>query len=539
MPKKYHKRVYVELHENMGHLGADRVVELARQRFYWPFMRADITHYVTKVCHCLKQQKPATHVSAPLQPIITTAPFQLVSMDYVHLEPSSGGYQYILIIMDHYTRFAQAYATRDKSAKTAADKLYNDFIMRFGFLETIHHDEFENKLFYNLENLSGIRHSRTTPYHPQGNGQVERFNRTLLSMLRALPEKQKSRWGDHLNKVVHAYNCTRHDSTGFSPFHLMFGRAPRLPIDIIFGLKPPVGYSTYPECVRNWRRAVKEAYDLASAQAKKNALLGKQQYHKKVKHDTALCEGDRVLVRNITERGGPGKLRPYWEQEIYVVTQKRKDMPVYEVKPETGIGRSRVLHRNMLLPCSYLPAETQLSPSKNHQAVSKRANKQEASREEASIATDEDISSLTPCQLQELYASKHCQAEHIAPDLVERGTGTGTEEKLCQGNEQDSTEEVGNLEQRANVTDDEAADNLPLRQSQRLSRPPLRMTYDAMGQPSFQPRFTTAIQGITVSYPQQLCQHLPVPWLMYPALQPYSYFVPLLVPVQPMYSMSG
>ena len=272
LPKKYHKRVYVEVHENKGHLGADIVVELARQRFYWPFVRADITHYVTKVCHCLKQRKPATHVSAPLQPTISTAPFQLVSMDCVHLEPSSGGYQYILVIMDHYNRFAQAYAIRDKSAKTAADKLYNDFIMRFGFPETIHHDqggEFENKLFYNLEKLSGIRHLRTTPYHPQGNGQVEMFNRTLLSMLRALPEKQKSRWRDHLNKVVHAYNCTRHDSTGFSPFYLMFGRAPRLPIDIMFGLKPPVGYSTYPEYVRNWRRAMKEAYDLASAHAKK------------------------------------------------------------------------------------------------------------------------------------------------------------------------------------------------------------------------------------------------------------------------------
>ena len=363
--------------------------------------------------------------------------------------------------------------------------------MRFGFPEIIHHDqggECENKLFYNLEKLSGIRHSRTTPYHPKGNGQVERFNRKLLSMLRALPEKQKSRWRDHLNKVVHAYNCTRHDSTGFSPFYLMFGRAPRLPIHIMFSLKPPVGYSTYPEYVRNWRRAMKEAYDLASVHAKKSALLGKQQYDKKVKHDTALCEGDRVLVRNMTERGGLGKLRPYWEQEIYVVTQKRKDMPVYEVKPETGIGRSRVLHRNMLLPCSYLPAET-LTPSKNRQAVSKRVNKQEASRKETSIATDEDISSLTPCQLQELYASKHCQAEHIAPDLVERETGTGTEEEPCQGNEQDSTEEVGNVEQRAKVTDDEATDNLPLRQSQRLSRPPLRMTYDAMGQPSFQPRF--------------------------------------------------
>ena len=231
-------------------------------------MRTDITHYVNNVCHCLKQRKPTTHTRTPLQTINSTAPFHLVSLDFVHLEPSSGGYQYILVIMDHYTRFAQAYATRDKSAKTAADKLFNGFILRFGFPETIHHDqggEFENKLFCNLEKLCGIKHSRTTPYHPQGNGQeVERFNRTFLSMLRELPELQKSRWRVHLNKVVHAYNCTRNDATGFPPFYIVFGRLPRLPIDIMFGLKPPIGYSTYPEYVKQWRSAMDEAYELAS-----------------------------------------------------------------------------------------------------------------------------------------------------------------------------------------------------------------------------------------------------------------------------------
>lgn len=86
-------------------------------------------------------------------------------------------------IMDHFTRFEQAYATRYKSANTAADKLFNNFIMRFRLPETIHDDqggEFENHLFYNLEKLSEVKHSRTTPCHPQGDGQLKRFNRTLL-----------------------------------------------------------------------------------------------------------------------------------------------------------------------------------------------------------------------------------------------------------------------------------------------------------------------------------------------------------------------
>ena len=74
-------------------------------------MRADITHYVTKLSRCLKQRKPTTHINAPLQPISYTAPFQLVSIAFVHLEPNSGGFQYILVIMDHFTRFAQVYAT--------------------------------------------------------------------------------------------------------------------------------------------------------------------------------------------------------------------------------------------------------------------------------------------------------------------------------------------------------------------------------------------------------------------------------------------
>ena len=308
LPRQLRLIIFKELHEDMGHLGVERVFDLAKSRFYWPNMKEDITHHVTKVCRCLKQKPPAMKQREPLQPIITTAPFQMVSVDFLHFEPSTGGYEYILVVMDHFTRYAQAYSTKDKYAKTAAEKIYNDFILRFGLPETIHHDqggEFENKLFYNLDKLIGALHSRTTPYHLQGNGPVERFNRTFLSMLRTLPEKHKSRWRDHLNKVVHAYNCTKNDATGYAPFFLLFGRAPRLPIDLMFNLQPPSGFSSYPQYIKKWRSAMSEAYKIASETAQRNAQHGKKQYDKKVRR-IVLEPGDRVLVRNMSERGGPG-----------------------------------------------------------------------------------------------------------------------------------------------------------------------------------------------------------------------------------------
>ena len=244
-----------------------------------------------------------------------------------------------------------------------------------------------------------------------------------------------------------------------------------------------------------------------------------------------MCEGDRVLVRNMTERGGPGKLCSYWEREIYVVTNKRKEMPVYEVKPESGDGKTRVLHRNLLLPCSFLPVETHLKSPKSRHTLSRRTHRQQTSKEETAGTIDEDIPSLTPGQLQEFYESTRLTEDscETVPELVEQDAYP------CPVDGPDSEGEVDDPEQPSGTIANEAAHGVPLRHSQRVSKPPLRMTYDVMGQPSFQPSSTAGVQGITVSYPQQLWPPVTVPWIQQPVMQPCSYFVPFPVLVQPMY----
>lgn len=160
----------------------------------------------------------------------------------------------------------------------------------------------------------------------------------------------------------------------------------------MFGRTPSGQGSSHQEYVRKWRKRLDKAYQPASKSAQAEGNRGKALYDRKI-HGAELEPGCRVLIRNMNERGGPGKLRSYWEERAHIVREKKLDCPVYEVQPENSQGRIGILHRNLLLPCNFLPLEEQPPEKPEKPGVKKRKGQKWKSliRELESSSDDEEV----------------------------------------------------------------------------------------------------------------------------------------------------
>ena len=179
---------------------------------------------------------------ASLCPLEVTHPLELIHMDYLKIESNqSDKDMHILIVMGHFTRFAQEFITPNETTPVIARTLWDQYFMKYGIPEKIINDQgrnFESKLIAELCNLARIQKLCTSPYRPQINGQCERFNSTLISMIGTLPSDMKRNWQAQIAKLVHGYNCMKSSATGYKPYTLMFGWQPLLPIDVEFGYIP-------------------------------------------------------------------------------------------------------------------------------------------------------------------------------------------------------------------------------------------------------------------------------------------------------------
>ena len=339
-----------QLHQEHGHQGVDRTTELVRARCYWPGMCSDIKQWVQECerCQVAKDSGPVRH--SFMGHLLASRPNQIVAIDFTILEPSSTGVENVLVMTDVFSKYTVAVPTRDQRASTVAQVLLNEWFFKFGVPSRIHSDQgrsFESTLIQQLCCLYGVEKSRTTPYHPAGNGQCERFNRTLHNLLRTLPVSRKRNWPSCLPHVLFCYNTTPHQVTGESPFFLMFGREPGLPVDFLFGrVRDPV-----PGEVQDWvaehqarlRVAFEGAHDRLVAAAGRH----KEQYDQRV-HDEPLHVGQLVYIRDHSARGRH-KIHDIWSSVVHQVLRVPcGEGPVYTIAPVGDLERLKHVHRNML-----------------------------------------------------------------------------------------------------------------------------------------------------------------------------------------------
>lgn len=352
LPFGLRAEVLKALHQDHGHQGIERTTELIRQRCYWPGMSKEIAEWCRECERCQAAKNVQPTASSFMGHLLASRPNEILAVDFTVLEPTSLGIENVLVMTDVFTKYTLAVPTGDQRAETVAQVLVVEWFCKFGVPGRIHSDQgrnFESTLIQQLCLLYGVAKSRTTPYHPAGNGQCERFNRTLHNLLRTLPPSRKRDWAACLPQVLFSYNTTPHQSTGESPYYLMFGQEPRLPVDFLLG---KVG-GTEAGSIHGWMIEHQTRLQVAFEGAREHLRVAAER--RKVRHDShvrdaPLGEGQLVYLRDLGVRGR-SKIRDLWSPVVYrVVRTPNEGGSVYSIAPVGKTDKVRQVHRSLLKP---------------------------------------------------------------------------------------------------------------------------------------------------------------------------------------------
>ena len=268
-----------------------------------------------------------------MQPIICMEPMELVHVDYIGMEVTIATQEKpviksVLVVVDHFTQYVQAFVTRNQTARTTAQVLYNEYFSVFGFPQRLMSDQgtrFTSKVIKAMCSLLGIEKIRTMRYHPQSNGSAKRVHQTLRRMIRKLDPECCRKWLVHLGSVLIAYNATRTLVTGFSLYYLMFGWRPQLYIDLLFPTRQEHNLTrTTDEYVEMLYRHLRKSMKLAQDSALKEALQQKRLYDREV-GAVELRPGDCVLVKLDAFQGQQQKLKNQWGSDLHTVVTRVVD----------------------------------------------------------------------------------------------------------------------------------------------------------------------------------------------------------------------
>ncbi|CAH8547811.1 unnamed protein product [Dicrocoelium dendriticum] len=355
VPQSMVQRILEQLHRELGHAGQRKMEQAAGLRFWWPQQRRDIANFCNACHECIRFKQPQTMNRAPLQPMVIGYPNETVGVDVLGPLPETPrGNRYILVLVDYFTKWCEAIPTPYIDARSTAQLVFDHWISRWGAPEQLHSDRgsnFESLVVSELCRILDIRKTRTTAYHPQSNGQVERTNRSLKALLKAFTEEHRSRdWDIALPRCLLSYRSSVHSSTDNTPHFMVTGREMRLPIDLTVPTAAADSLLATDYAVR-LRRDLTKAYSLAREHLGAARRCQKDYYDRKV-HGCPLQPGQQVYLHTPNpSQGVPAKLHKEWSGP-FVVEEVYTDSTCRIYRQGEDTDRSIVVHFNRLKPAT-------------------------------------------------------------------------------------------------------------------------------------------------------------------------------------------
>lgn len=224
-----------------GHVGQDKTELKIMERFWWPNVRRDVRSFVSACEQCKKSASRFQKSAPEVHPIaFPPHPWKEIGVDLYSLTESHDGFKYIIVVVDYNTKWLEAEPLKYKNAESVAQFLYQ-LICRHGFTEVQINDqdqEFVNRVYDRLHSLTGVKQQMTSAYHPQANRLTERNNWTIQnSLLKLLSDSDGDEttsnkdWPRALPGILFGLRTSQQATTGYSPFYLMYGRQPKLPLN--------------------------------------------------------------------------------------------------------------------------------------------------------------------------------------------------------------------------------------------------------------------------------------------------------------------
>lgn len=331
-----------------GHFGVQKTTARVKKDFYWIDCATDIERHCLSCSVCASRHGPRKKQRSPLQIDVVGAPFERVAVDILGPLPKTDrNNQYVLVLMDYFTKWPEALAIPDITAETVAEACVYHVFSRFGAPRLLHSDQgrnFESAVFQAVLQLFGVDKTRTTALHPQSDGMVERFNRTILDYLAKFVDEHQRNWDTFLPLLMMSYRSTVHQSTKQTPAMLLFGRELRIPTTLVYGSPPdaPISASAY---VNQLLDRLHEVHNYATQNLKEASRKMKDRYDIRV-NTKPFAEGNLVWLYNPKRRVGRcPKLQRNWEGP-YVITKQISDVVYTIQKP----GKAKLLnvHRDRL-----------------------------------------------------------------------------------------------------------------------------------------------------------------------------------------------